>query len=103
MGSLAGIAACCADTGNDLETSVLLDDEIIEQYVQSLNMSRASKSDKHKTLKHLGEALNDTWEGSRKYIPHPVSDRQTPTVKEKMQVMGLHGYLSTSTTRTSWS
>ena len=50
MGPLAGIAAYCAGTGYDLETSVLLDDEIIEQYVHSLDVSRASKSDKRKML-----------------------------------------------------
>lgn len=43
-GLLAGIAAYCVDTDYELETSVLLDDEIIEQYVQSLAVSRASKS-----------------------------------------------------------
>lgn len=77
MGPLAGIAAYCVDTGYDLETSVLLDDEIIEQFVQSLDVSRASKSDKRKTLKRLGEALNDTWEGPRKY-PYPASDPTGP-------------------------
>lgn len=78
MGPLAGIAAYCAGTGYDLETSVLLDDEIIEQYVHSLDVSRASKSDKRKTLKRLGEVLNDTWEGPRKYIPYPASDPTGP-------------------------
>lgn len=58
MGPFAGIAVYCAGTGYDLETSVLLDNEIIEQYVHSLDAAQASESDKRKTLKRLGEAIN---------------------------------------------
>ena len=86
-GPLAGIAAYCVDTGYELETSVLLDDEIIEQYVQSLDVSRASKSDRRKTLKRLGETLNDTWEGPRKYNLYPASDPTGPYSDKEQQLI----------------
>lgn len=86
-GLLAGIAAYCVDTGYELETSVLLDDEIIEQYVQSLAVSRASKSDKRRTLKRIGEALNDTWEGPRKYNLYPASDPTGPYSEREQELI----------------
>lgn len=89
-GPLAGVAAYCVDTGYELETSVLLDGEIIEQYIQCLDVSRASKSDKRKTLKRIGEALNDTWEGPRKYNLYPASDPTGPySEKEKRQIRAV--------------
>lgn len=91
-GPLAGIAAYCVDTGYELETSVLLDDEIIEQYIQSLDVSRASKSDKRKTLKRIGEALNDTWEGPRKYNLYPASDPTGPYSERQQEL--IHSWAS---------